>query len=286
MSSDRQEEHAVTLLQELGLKEYEARCFVALTRLPTAKAREIGEVADVPRTRVYDAVERLAELGLVETEEASPKRFRAVGIDEALAVLRREYDQQITELEETLESVEAIRDAESNPEPSGIWTISGIATIRSRAAELVEESDGEIVYLIGDGSVLSEELLGELADASERGIPVYVGTATDRIYDRVDGVVPDLHRFESWIEWLWSPGSSSDAWSLGQILVVDRRAVLLSAHQEPPHEEAEDSAVWTTGVGNGLGIVAERLLDAGIERLDAHSKPDLSEGDVGEDSER
>lgn len=286
MSSDRQEEHAVTLLQELGLKEYEARCFVALTRLPTAKAREIGEVADVPRTRVYDAVERLAELGLVETEEASPKRFRAVGIDEALAVLRREYDQQITELEDTLESIETIRDAEFNPEPSGIWTISGIVTIRSRAAELVEESDGEIVYLIGDGSVLSEELLGELADASERGIPVYVGTATDRIYDRVDGVVPDLHRFESWIEWLWSPGSSSDAWSLGQILVVDRRAVLLSAHQEPPHEEAEDSAVWTTGVGNGLGIVAERLLDAGIERLDAHSKPDLSEGDVGEDSER
>ena len=59
MSADHSQEHAVTLLQDLGLKEYEARCFVALTRLPTAKAREIGETADIPRTRVYDAVERL-----------------------------------------------------------------------------------------------------------------------------------------------------------------------------------------------------------------------------------
>jgi sugar-specific transcriptional regulator TrmB len=292
MNSDRQAEHAVTILQGLGLKEYEARCFVALTRLPTAKAREIGEVADVPRTRVYDAVEQLAELGLIETEEASPKRFRAVGIDEALTILRRKYDRQITELGGILESVEAIRDAESNPEPSGIWTISGITTIRSRAAELVEAGDEEVVYLIGDESVLSEALLEELADASERGVPVYVGTATDRIYDRVDRVVPDAHRFESWVEWLWSPGTPGDAWSLGQILVVDRRAVLLSAHQASPHDEAEDSAVWTTGVGNGLGIVAERLLDAGIERLDDRttSDPDpgpdsdVSEGDAGDES--
>jgi sugar-specific transcriptional regulator TrmB len=285
MSDDRREEHAVTLLQELGLKEYEARCFVALTRLPTAKAREIGEVADVPRTRVYDAVERLADLGLVETEEASPKRFRGVGIEEALAVLRREYDQQITELGGTLESIETIRDAEFDPEPSGIWTISGIVTIRSRAAELVEESDEEIVCLVGDESVLSEELLGQLADASERGVPVYVGTATDRIYDRVDGAVPDLHRFESWIEWLWTPGDPDDAWSLGQILVVDRQAVLVSAHGAPPHDETADSAVWTTGVGNGLGIVAERLLDAGIERLDEHTNPDLSEDGVSDGSD-
>jgi sugar-specific transcriptional regulator TrmB len=166
VSTDHSQEHAVTLLQDLGLKEYEARCFVALTRLPTAKAREIGEVADVPRTRVYDAVEHLSELGLVEIQYASPKQFRAISIEEALEVLRGRYEQKFTELGSTLETIDSIRESESNPEPPGVWTLSGIGTITARAQELVEESDGEVVYLVGDESVLAEDVLDQLAAIS------------------------------------------------------------------------------------------------------------------------
>ena len=42
------EAEAIELLQELGLKEYEARCFVALTRLPFGTAKEISDVASAP----------------------------------------------------------------------------------------------------------------------------------------------------------------------------------------------------------------------------------------------
>ena len=51
------------MLQELGLREYEARCFVGLSRLPTGTAREISEVTEVPRTRVYEATRVLAAEG-------------------------------------------------------------------------------------------------------------------------------------------------------------------------------------------------------------------------------
>ena len=37
--------------------------------------------------------------------------------------------------------------------------------------------------------------------------------------------------------------------------------------------------MWTTGVGNGLGMVAERLLSASIERLDE------TEGENEDDSD-
>lgn len=56
-------EEAVTSLEELGLTEYEARCFVALTRLSKGTAKEVSQVADVPRSRVYDTIERLERTG-------------------------------------------------------------------------------------------------------------------------------------------------------------------------------------------------------------------------------
>lgn len=283
MGSEGLREHAVTLLQDLGLKQYEARCFVALTRLPTAKAREIGDVADVPRTRVYEAVENLAELGLVETQETSPKRFRAVSIDEALTILRQRYERQFTELGDALGSIEAVRESDSETQLSGVWTLSGSSAIRARVAELLGEADEEVVYLVGDDAALSEETLARLDAASRRGLPLYVGTATDSIYGRIETAVPGVKRFDSWIDWLWSSGEPEDAWTLGQILVVDRHAVLVSAHRASPGDGDEDSAVWTAGVGNGLGMVAGRLLSAGIERLERSEATDTAD-DPDEDS--
>jgi sugar-specific transcriptional regulator TrmB len=72
MSTDDAEARAVELLQQLGLKEYEARCFVGLTRVPSGTAKQLGEITDVPRTRVYDAVRVLEAQGLVEVQHSSP----------------------------------------------------------------------------------------------------------------------------------------------------------------------------------------------------------------------
>ena len=59
MDANQHREEAVESLSELGMKEYEAKSFVALSRLPKATAKQINELSDVPRTRVYDAVSAL-----------------------------------------------------------------------------------------------------------------------------------------------------------------------------------------------------------------------------------
>jgi len=78
---------AVEVLQQLGLKEYEARCFVGLTRVETTTAKRLGEMTEVPRTRVYDAIRVLESHGLVEIQHSSPQQFRAVPLDEAIETL-------------------------------------------------------------------------------------------------------------------------------------------------------------------------------------------------------
>jgi sugar-specific transcriptional regulator TrmB len=88
VSTNEHREEAIDVLQELGLKEYEAKCFVGLTRLSTGTAKQLSEITDVPRTRVYDAIRVLEAQGLVEIQHSSPQQFRAVPLEEATETLR------------------------------------------------------------------------------------------------------------------------------------------------------------------------------------------------------
>lgn len=56
---------AIKQLPALGLSAYAARTLVALVELGEGTAQDVSGVADVPRTRVYDAVDELQHRGLV-----------------------------------------------------------------------------------------------------------------------------------------------------------------------------------------------------------------------------
>ncbi|WP_251342889.1 TrmB family transcriptional regulator [Haloplanus halophilus] len=116
---------AIELLQQLGLQEYEARCFVALSRRPRGTAKEISETSEVPRTRVYDAVGVLESRGLVETQHSSPKQFRAIPIDEAVQTLRAAYETRIGRLRQALSNLDPVESGEGgrgrSPTRCGRW---------------------------------------------------------------------------------------------------------------------------------------------------------------------
>lgn len=104
--SDGPRLEAIEQLQALGLSAYAARTFVGLVELESGTAKAVSETVDVPRTRVYDAVEELAELGLVTVEETTPKRFRSVPAETACDLFEQEYMERITRLQESLDAIE------------------------------------------------------------------------------------------------------------------------------------------------------------------------------------
>jgi sugar-specific transcriptional regulator TrmB len=93
--TDDPREQAVEQLTELGLGLYAARTFVALTVLSGGTAVEVSRTADVPRTRVYDAAEELAEWNLVDIADTTPQEFSPVDSDEAAARFLEEYQDRI-----------------------------------------------------------------------------------------------------------------------------------------------------------------------------------------------
>lgn len=263
MATDSERE-ATELLQQLGLKEYEAKCFVALTRLPSGTAKDIADIAAVPRTRVYDAVRVLESEGLLEIQHSSPQLFRVLSIEEATATLSDRYSSRIDTLQQTLQDVEAQDDSTSHSQE--VWSLSGREAIAARTQQIVSEADEEIFLVVGSESILSERLYEPLEAATDREIDVIVGTLTSSARTELRERVPDAEVFETALDWLQEDTmNQEDEPSIGLILMTDRDTLLVSSQTEHGiREERTESAIFGSGFSNGLIIIARRLLARGL----------------------
>ena len=249
------------LLQELGLKEYEAKCFVALSRLPRGTAKEISEVSEVPRTRVYDAVRVLESEGLVEVQHTNPQQFRAVSVDEAVGTLRDQYDARFESLQEDLSVLTPVGQ-DTDETTHEVWSLAGRTAIANRTTQLLDEAADEIVFIVGSEDALTEGVLGSLQTATNRGTAVVIGTLTRDLQDFCRQQVPEAEVFVSGLDWLTPttdephPGTAID-----RLLLTDRTSILVSSTDLTDDTE---SAVYGTGFNNGFVVIARRLMATGL----------------------
>lgn len=258
MNSDEDQETAVELLQELGLREYEAKSFVALSRLPEATAKKISEVTDVPRTRVYDAIRILEAKGLVQVQHSNPQQFRAVPIEEAVDSVQEEYESRLSMLREALEGIEQIE--QETDVTQEIWAMSGSKAIAKRTENLINEATTEIVIVIGSEEILTEDLLDALTEASKH-VNVIIGATTEPIRARIQDAVPNAIVFISGLEWLHDGDGQSQETAIGRLLLIDRETLLVSSIKPKTKEEL---GIFGRGFGNGLVVIARRLMATGL----------------------
>lgn len=85
------------LLEQLGLTEYEAKTLNTLFKLKEAEAPEVSSRAQVPKTRVYDVLDRLTKKNLIIEISGRPKKYKVVDpakvFDELLGKKREELGQ-------------------------------------------------------------------------------------------------------------------------------------------------------------------------------------------------
>jgi sugar-specific transcriptional regulator TrmB len=275
MSDRTNQERSVELLQQLGLKEYEARCFVALSRLPSGTAKQISEISDVPRTRIYDAIRVLEAKGLVEVQHSSPKRFRAVSVDEAAETLREDFASRTDRLLDELRDLEPAPLEDDVEATHEVWGLSGRIAIENRVDELLQEAEDEVVLVVGLRGALTSDVFDRLRDKRDAGLDVVVGTVDESLREDVQEELPDVQTFVSGLEWLdEAPGVDDDV-VLSRLLLVDRRSILVSTlHEATAGPEGVEKAIFGTGFTNGLVVVARRLMATGLqEALDpGHSE--------------
>ena len=252
-------EEAIEVLQQLGLKEYEARCFVGLSRLTSGTAKQLSEQTEVPRTRVYDAIRMLEAQGLVEIQHSSPQRFRAVSLSEATETLRDQYEARVERLHDALNTVEVIEETDDSPVQQ-IWAMTGREAIENRTVDLIRDAASEIVLVIGDEVLLTDDLVECLHELSN-GVEVLVGAVSEDLERSIQGELPNATTFVTGLEWLESEETNDVEVAIGRLLLVDRSTILVSSIAPSTGEE---QAIFGEGFGNGLVVIARRLMAQGL----------------------
>jgi sugar-specific transcriptional regulator TrmB len=93
------QENEVEILVALGLTIPQGKVFRALTRIgKDSPASKIASFSKMARTDVYRVLEELQEVGLVEKIIATPTKFQAVPIREAVFILTEKRNRKTAEL--------------------------------------------------------------------------------------------------------------------------------------------------------------------------------------------
>ena len=229
-------------LERLGLSAYAARTFVALVTLEGGTAKDVSEVVDVPRTRVYDAAEELVDQELATIESSTPQRFRAVSIERALLVLSTEYADRI---DDVISNLEAIGGVESSLRRETLWLVTDADEIERRIEEFLSAADETVLFATA-GSDPSASVVNDLVGAADRGVAVSVAGVSQSVEQRLEATTGSIDCDER----PWDP----ETIPVSTVLIVDDERSLLTL------ETADSLALWSAEEPNNLLVFVRALL--------------------------
>ncbi|WP_312912808.1 TrmB family transcriptional regulator [Natronosalvus caseinilyticus] len=246
---EQAEAEALDRLQDLGLSQYEAQTLINLLRLGTGTAQDITRINNVPRTRVYEAADRLHEMGFIDIQHTTPRKFTVISKETIVRMLNTKREATITELSEYLET---IGPAQPQREQYGVWTVTGREAVSSRIDEFIAEADEQIVYMTVD-ELLTDDHLEALRDAADRGVEIYLAGISEAVEDRVREEVSSIELFETLWGWRDTPA--------GSLLITDEETALVSVLEDEAADadDIEETAIWGAGDRNSLVVVLRSI---------------------------
>jgi len=157
-------EHVEEIMTGLGFSLYESKAYVALVAENPLTGYELSGRSGIPRSKVYECIERLKRKGLVYMVEGSPVRYVPVPPDELARRLSREFGDSLERLEELL------KEERRGDQAEYIFNIGGYEAILGKAGEIIHESASSLDLALWGSEV--DRLREKLTDACARGVRV------------------------------------------------------------------------------------------------------------------
>ncbi len=89
-------------LRELGLTDYEIKCYLTLIRYGSLNGLKLSRLSNIPQGKVYHIANRLNEKGFVSLIDASPKLFKAVNPSICIPHIISNEKERLEEIEKEL----------------------------------------------------------------------------------------------------------------------------------------------------------------------------------------
>ncbi|GJM43937.1 MAG: hypothetical protein DHS20C21_07790 [Gemmatimonadota bacterium] len=145
----------LAVLDELGFSIYEKKALASVSVLGVADAASLCREGDIPTSKIYRAMEKLAGLGVVEVQPSRPRLWAALAADEVVDrlvdVARRRADHfadESQDLRELLRGVEgkvrgrqAFADLALGVESHGKRHLSRLTAANHRILSYLEQGD-------------------------------------------------------------------------------------------------------------------------------------------------
>lgn len=229
----------VDSLTRLGLSTYEARVFVGLVQIGVGTASDIAAVVDVPRSQVYGAADALRDRGLLSIQQARPKLYQAVSLEEAEAQLAGRLETERRDAFDRLATMETEPKVEQ--ESNNVWTIEGMPAIQERAAQLVADASTRVI--IGGETTIAPEssLYTAITTALDAGTTVYL---LDPLWSVIDQSVKEHDA----VVGVSLPANRYSDVNAGLLVIGDDDTILVSIIPDKPSTgeyERVETAIWS-----------------------------------------
>lgn len=227
-------QRVVDKLISLGLTTYEAKVFSALTRLGEARVSEIHTVAEVPRSAIYETLDRLEHRGIIETSTGRPKRFRAVPPKIAISKIESEVISAVRDAREGLEELACT--PSHGASDARLWIIKGKTRIRDTIERMIDSVKSEMLVAGYPDHIIAFDGLWRKAKAKKIKIRF---AATD----------PDKIRALKGYGEIIRPKTKTKIPELNppKVLFVrsDKKIILLASEYKDENQTEDMTAFWT-----------------------------------------
>ena len=163
-------------LKEFGLTEYEAKAYVSLVESGALAASELGRIASIPYSKIYEIIGNLERKGWVELEQGRPSKYYAKAPSTALESSRVRFETTIRSSEaDALEELQPLYEKKGVREKPDIWIVRGQDNILDKIKETLSRTRRELMVampVVPDAIV--SMALPVLALMREKGVNVSV----------------------------------------------------------------------------------------------------------------
>jgi len=134
------------ILKEMGLTEYESKIYLSLLEIGAVTASRISEHANIPYSKIYEALNSLEEKGWIETQSSRPRRYYPRSPTEALEAVKLRLESTMKNWEKSvLKELQPLYDKIEVREKPDIWILRGEFNIIMKLREMLENTKIELM---------------------------------------------------------------------------------------------------------------------------------------------
>lgn len=128
------EQRVVAAMKELGFTASDARIYISLLKTHPATGYELAASSGVPRSAIYNVLNRLESRGLVNAVQRKPARYVPLSPDKLMALIESRFNRSLEDLKSSIQGLSR------RPTEITTWTIQGYAEMLDQARSMIAAS--------------------------------------------------------------------------------------------------------------------------------------------------